>query len=592
MWYICLVLSLCFLFLIPIAALLFAKSSFLKKIKLSFFYSLYWAVGLSTFCMFIPINFSNCDGSFLSGIREFFSTVSKAMTVFGGGCDEKIINASLPFAPENIRVVYQVLGEFLSILGPILAVGFVLSFFGNISEKIKLRFSHFDNLRVFTQLTEKSLILANDFVSDEKTTIVFTGILDTTKEEYASLLERAKNLGAICLKQDVTDINFNKHSKKKNIAIFVMSENETENLNVSLKLIEKYKTRANTDLYVFSVKKDCEIILSADNKGEIKVRRINEVQSNVYGYLYEFGEKLFETAKENDHGTKTISAVVVGMGKYGTEFIKALSWYCQMDGYELEINGFDKNKLAKEKFTALAPDLMNPKYNNVYVEGEAQYNINIHSDFDVDTDSFYKKINEIKNATYVLVSLGNDDDNIRVSLELRALFERMNIHPIINTIVYNSDQKKNLESIKNYKGQEYDIKSIGELTKTYSKAVIINSKLEKAGKAVHMKYDGSKEDDFWNYEYCYSSSIASAIHKKARISCGIKGANKDEKDLTIEERDIIEPLEHRRWNAYMRASGYVYNEKRYDLAKTHNDLIAFAKLSESEKRKDSIVATE
>ena len=84
---------------------------------------------------------------------------------------------------------------------------------------------------------------------------------------------------------------------------------------------------------------------------------------------------------------------------------------------------------------------------------------------------------------------------------------------------------------------------------------------------------------------------------KARIKCGIAGAEKKEEELTEKERDVIEALEHRRWNAYMRAEGYVFSgstdkSSRNDLAKMHHDLVDFASLSEEEKRKDSKVGTD
>ena len=90
--------------------------------------------------------------------------------------------------------------------------------------------------------------------------------------------------------------------------------------------------------------------------------------------------------------------------------------------------------------------------------------------------------------------------------------------------------------------------------------------------------------------------MASAIHMKARVLCGIPGADKEESELTIEERDIIEPLEHRRWNAYMRSEGYVYSgspekSSRNDLAKKHHNLVYFDSLTEEDKRKDSSVGT-
>ena len=124
--------------------------------------------------------------------------------------------------------------------------------------------------------------------------------------------------------------------------------------------------------------------------------------------------------------------------------------------------------------------------------------------------------------------------------------------------------------------------------------MIIDSELEEDALRIHMKW--GKEEEFWTYEYNYRSSMASAIHMKARIACKIPGADKMEKDLTEEERDIIEVLEHRRWNAYMRAEGYVFSgskekSSRNDLGKMHHDLVDFSSLSEEEKRKDSKVGT-
>ena len=87
-----------------------------------------------------------------------------------------------------------------------------------------------------------------------------------------------------------------------------------------------------------------------------------------------------------------------------------------------------------------------------------------------------------------------------------------------------------------------------------------------------------------------------AIHMKARIACKIPGADKSEDELTDEERTVIERLEHRRWNAYMRSEGYIYSgspdkASRNDLGKMHHDLVNCAALPDEEKRKDSRVGT-
>jgi len=129
---------------------------------------------------------------------------------------------------------------------------------------------------------------------------------------------------------------------------------------------------------------------------------------------------------------------------------------------------------------------------------------------------------------------------------------------------------------------------------SYTETVIRDSELEEEALQRHLKW--GNEEEFWTYEYNYRSSMASAIHMRARILCGIPGADKREENLTEYERDTIEDLEHRRWNAYMRAEGYVFSgstdkKSRNDLAKMHHDLVNYAALSEETKRIDSKVGT-
>ena len=124
----------------------------------------------------------------------------------------------------------------------------------------------------------------------------------------------------------------------------------------------------------------------------------------------------------------------------------------------------------------------------------------------------------------------------------------------------------------------------------------MKSDLEAKGLKQHMKYPGCREEDFWNYEYNYQSSISLAIHMKMREHCKIPGAGKTEDELNDYERNLIERIEHNRWNAYTRAEGYIYSgspEKasRNDLGKMHSDLRPFDDLSEATKRLDSFVGT-
>ena len=593
MWLASLIISIASLILMGIIAVAVNSSNYAKKHSFSLFNALFVGVFIAAIIMFYPVHFALEEATALGIWRAVLLSIFNSIQIFAGGCEFAVILDGLSFCPESIDIFYQIWAAILLVLAPIFTFGFVLSLFKNLSARAKYISSFFKDVYVFSELNDRSLVLANDIkAKNKKATIVFTDVFEGNEEGSFELIEEAKKLRAICFKDDILVVKFNKHSAKKTISFFAIGNNETENLNQALKLLEIYKKRENTNLYVFSTNIGSELLLSSTDQSVVKVRRINEVRSLVNRVLYENGDIIFDSACENAEGTKDISAVVVGMGSHGVEMVKALTWFGQMDGYNLEINAFDKNPLAKEKFVAIAPELMSDEYNGVMVDGEAHYKINIHSGIDVETISFADKISKISNATYVLVALGDDDLNIRTAVNLRMYFERMKIHPVIQAIVYNSQQKRALKDVKNFKGQRYDIDFIGDRESIYVVDVIIDSELENDALNRHLKW--GTEDDFWNYEYNYRSSTASAIHMKARVRRGIPGAAKTTEELTPEEKNIIEVLEHKRWNAYMRAEGYIFSgstdkSSRNDLAKMHHDLVDFSSLTEEEKRKDSSV---
>ena len=595
MWFTCLLLSIGIIILSALFSFAVNKGKFTGKGKLNLFNSLFAGVFLSVLIVFLPVHWVTSVKDSFGLVRTVLLALFNAMQVFAMGCEFGVVAESMDFCPDYLDRVYQMWVSIQFVVAPVFTFGFVLSLFKNISAYTKYLTSYFRDVFIFSELNEKSLALAFDIKKNHgKAEIVFTDVFEGNEENSYELLESAKEIGAICFKKDILVVKFQRHSPKKTISFFTIGEDETENLNQTLKLIENYRDRKDVHIYVFSKKIESEGLLATIDRGNIKVRRINEAKSLINRVLYDNGEIIFESAVETGGEDKVISAIVVGMGHHGTEMVKALSWFGQMDGYSLKINVFDKDPLAKEKFMAIAPELMSEKYNGTKIKGEAQYKIDIHPDTDVDTVTFASGINEIKDASYVLVALGNDDVNIRTAINLRMYFERMGIRPIIQTIVYNSQQKNALVGLKNFRGQDYGIDFIGDIDSSYTEKVIIDSDLEEDALERHLKW--GKEEDFWTYEYCYRSSMASAIHMKARIKCGILGADKSEGELSDVERQSIEELEHRRWNAYMRAEGYIYSgsrekSSRNDLAKMHHDLVTFEELTEEEKRKDSSVGT-
>ena len=500
-------------------------------------------------------------------------------------------------AMESILVSrgYTVMFALLFVLAPVLTFGFVMSFFKNVAA-YKEYFIHYrSDVYIFSKLTERSLALAEDLNKKSKGRFfVFTEVLENEEGKNYDLVEEAKALGAVCFKNDIVGINFSFHSKKRAMNFFTIGDDETENVNQALKLIQKIGGRENTNLYVFSAQMETEMLLARsyndyDGTQKIKIRRINNVQSLILRNLYENGyEKIFKSAYDDGTDVKKINAIVIGMGQHGTEMTKALSWFCQMNGYLAEINVFELDPKAEEKFTSQCPELMEFS-GKLDIEGEAKYTINIHSDMDVDTVSFDRKIATLPRTTYAFVALGNDEKNISTAVKLRMIFERLGHTPEIQAVVYNSDKKEALKDAENYNGKKYNIDFLGDIRSSYSEAVILGSDVEMEALSRHLKW--GEERQFWQYNYNYKSSVASAIHKHLKEKCGIPGVEKMPKDRTEEELWAIRILEHNRWNAYMRSEGYVYSgsiEKasRNDLAKKHHCLVPFEQLPLKEKEKD------
>ncbi len=594
-WYVCFALSV--LFFISSITIWFIKPKKKKQHPtIKPFTLMMIFIFLSGFSMFIPI-YADFFAETAEVAIQWFKTVllsfHNTVRLFVVDSDFEMIKEAVRELDPILKNAYPVLASILFILSPILTFGFILSFFKNLVAIARYRLAYRRDAYIFSELNEYSVTLATDIYNNhKKALIVFTDVYNTEDEISSELRERAEFINAICFKKDITLINFAKHSKKSRIMFFILNETEDENSKSFMHLNKTYKDRENTEIFVFSKHVISNLLISSFPSTKVKIRRVNYAQSLTYRTLYDNGyELLFESAKpdKNNPEVKVISAVVIGLGRYGSAMAKTLAWYCQMDGYKIKINAFDNNDKAESIFSSECPELMDPAYNGVYVEGESEYSITIHSGIDYKTKEFDDLIKQIDDATFVFVSLGSDAANIDCSVKLRTLFERYGVNPIINTIVYDNDQKEALINAENFKHQKYNFNFLGSIEETYSEAVIIDSELEEDALSRHKKY--GEEEDFWRYEYNYRSSTASALHMKARIKCGIKGSDKKEGDLTLEERDIIEKLEHKRWNTYMRSEGYVCGEARNDLGKVHHNLVKFDDLSEEDKRKDSIVGS-
>ena len=555
-----------------------------------------FAVGvfLSCVAIFIPIYKEAYidDVVWLGYVKTFFNSVHHAIRLFVVDSDFEIIQNAVSGKTGFVAYFYTILSALLFVLAPVTTFGFILSFFKNVSAYKKYLGCFFSDVYIFSELNSKSVELANSIYKKyPESRLVFTDVSENNKEVTYELVERARELDAICFKKDVVTLKLRVHWHRKKMLFFAISEDESKNLKHALNIMKQYGDVKNTELYVFASGKDSELALSKEVYREnMKVRRINPIRFLTYDLLYTMGKEIFDKAILNDNGEKEISAVVLGMGEHGVEMLKALSWFCQMDGYFIRLNGFDMNTSAESSFKVKCPELMDEKFNNKHVYDDAKYFIKIHSDMRTDTKEFYDKLENLGDVSYVYVSLGDDKVNIETAINVRAIMKKRGLSPIIHAVVYDSDKNEALRDAKCMGETDEEtckIRYVGDLKTLYSERVILRYELEKLALARHMNNMNAKEVEFWKYEYNYRSSMSSAIHIEIRKKCGMPGADKQLKERSDDEMNVLRVIEHNRWNAYMRTEGYSKGDKDH-VAKKHNLLVPFEDLPPEEKIKDDV----
>lgn len=492
--------------------------------------------------------------------------------------------------PGWLSTGYFLLSSVIYLVAPLLTFSTVLSFFKNLSAFWTFTFHMFSETFIFSEMNERSLCLAASLHEHHPNSlIVFTDVYENSSEEYGEQVEAAKKLGAICFKTDIAVLQMHLHQSTNRIKLFLIGHDESENVRQAMQLIHMYGKQKNMSLYLFASGIESELLFQTLPVEGMKVRRIDPFRTLTDRILYENGTLLFQSAAALPEGNRQISAVIFGLGHYGTEMLKGLSWYGQMAGYRLKLTAFDRCPDAFDRFSAQCPELIFPACSAGQDADQKEYDIHIHSAIDYNSKQCLELLKQMAHITYIFVSLGSDTENIKAAVKLREICEQIGFHPCIQAVVYDSYKADTLRSAVNRSGIAYDIHFAGDLHSFYSEQDLLDSQLEKAALQRHLQW--GSEDTFWRCEFNYRSSKASVIHKAARLYCGIASVGIPLGARTESEREILRRIEHRRWCAYMRSEGYRYSgsrapDSRNDLAKLHPDLVPYELLSEADRKKD------
>lgn len=541
----------------------------------------------------IPMYLTEYSGEQLSGLNGFISAFHHTLRMIVLDGELEPIKTFADQYAGSYATLFFLTAEISYILGPLLTGGVILSFFENTFSYLVLYTHPFSNYFVFSDLNEQSLCLAESIKTNSpKTRIVFTDVYTDETEASTELQTAAADLGALCFKCDLLALRLGVHKRTSRlIRLFIMGKDEDEKNKQASLLIQRHGDNPHVELYIFSNSIESSLLTQTMQPKGMKVRRISDAKSLINDILYRNGSMLFEQADGSADKNKDISAVVLGLGSYGTQMLKALPWFGQMDGYNLTITAVDLQRDAADRFAFQCPELMSPKRNGVIEDGEAQYLINIHSGMNVFSAQFENMLSSLPSVTYCFIALGNDRLNIETAVHLRELCERFHFKPVIQAVVYDVVSARQFCMATNFRGKPYNICCVGSIQERYSEDAIIAPELEKEALLRHLRW--GDEESFWRYEFNYHSSVASALHHRLKLACHIPGADLPPEERTPEDRDRLRLMEHRRWNAYMRSEGYCYSgsrdkQSRNDLAKLHNDLVPFEALTEEEKAKDDV----
>ena len=493
-------------------------------------------------------------------------------------------------APPEVVSPYLMLASILFLAAPGFTFGFILSFFKSISAYNQYLLRYRSDKYFFSEVNENTLALAEDIRRNHpKALIAFADTDEKDLETHYNYVERLKSIRATCFNKDIASINVTLGSKNSKIFAFLFSLDEKANHKQASILRDKFSGKSNLTLYVHSVITDSELMPANEisdpklkEQPKVKIRGVNDVRLLINNILYNKGHLIFDRAAGSGE-ERVISALVIGMGNHGTEMLKALPSFCQMDGYKAYMTAMDIGARTSSVFSAQCPELMDDEHNGDFeTVGESHYKISFFDGMDVTTSEFVAALESMPVITYVFISLGNDSLNISTAKKVRAVCSKKGADPVIQAVVYDSDNTDILENNKT--GERFGIDFIGDIKTFYTEEVIMASEVERAALQRHLKW--GKENEFWDSEYNYKSSVASAIHRKMKEHCRIDQIDRKLVDRDERAKENIRILEHMRWNAYMRSEGYTLGPKKDKIAKTHYDLVPFYQLSPEAQAKD------
>ncbi len=474
---------------------------------------------------------------------------------------------------QTISEIYNIVGIWRDLFllisyamfftAPLLSTALIVSFFGDMGEKIRYALHFSKECYIFSDLNSNALSIAKGIKKNKKSvTLVFCN----SKSADEKLKIKAKKLGGICFFKPCTE--FKVGFLHKYYEFYVVSQNEDNNVSMTERIIAKNKTVKNDKITISAFAQSgtsVEIIEKID-QDNIRIRFVD--QSALLCNQIIFSHPLYDLPDDR----RDISVLIAGCGNTGMQMLKTVAWCGQIDGYTLKIRVYDsKASKIEAEFYSGAPEMKSDEYDIKFI------------DADIIAADFEDKITDSLDATFVFIATGDDELNLKSAARLRGILRRktgtFSLQPKILTRVRDDFKTANINQSKYL--TDRNIIAFGNAAELFESKLPFETRFERLSLGVHLVYYGALDADtgsdeyknacreFYSQEYDRRSSMATALHIAAKLrAVGVIKPNQYE--LTNEIADKFEQLikdndeliislaknEHIRWNAFFRSEGY------------------------------------
>ncbi|MBM7500890.1 hypothetical protein JOD52_001730 [Brachybacterium muris] len=566
--------------------------------------------GIAVLLSVVPSALAATGSGALGTFHAVIVSIYYSLQTFTSGADVPALLTRFRQGADVLEQIEAIAIGMMHLSAPLLLITVIVSYFQAPVSIIRFAIPFWRDATFFSELTDRSIALAESLRSQElRTSIVFGNVAIAAESPSPELIAKARAIGAVCFAQDLLSAPLPWRLRRATFRIFIIGDDDVKNAWYGREVVEsrRFGRRDSTDIYVFSAAVEAKLALGQRHpEWTAHMRLVNPARAMVYDWLWRSPEEHLTAGTHLFRGvtpeTPTISAAVIGLGEHGTEMLRAMSWFCRMElpsgeRVRLHVDAFDIDPRARDRVAVALPGLL-PENDALCLLNETT--IEVHESTDATTAKLVQTLHS-KHLDFVFVALGDDTRNIAVAIELFRAAVRSGSAPQILAVSRNSATVD--AALGDLSREAADrvgdaplpsIHLVGDTREVYRYDAVVQPEMELNGLVCHLAWAdlmgsgfGDAVESFWLSEYNYSSSIAVPIHWRAKRAIGAPGARVVFDERSPEQHLRLQRLEHDRWCSFMLSEGFVPGQfKNAYLIRTHPLLVPFEELSESELSKD------